>query len=219
MGINRVVLGLVVVLAAGPAHGQEKAPEAAKDTPADSQETVDAVTTAPAPPVPTPLEQLKSSVDSERYNAAIALGKAGNKQATLALMEVLGRDRNASVRGAAAWSLGALLARVAVPNLRQAADKDTSPKVRLAATKALLAMGVAPEKRPEPVRVIQQAPAVDPLDRYYNDAEYSQGRRMRTSGMVLFIVGGTLGPIIGGIMLNDYIDDERKAEAARNNTS
>ena len=230
--LRSFVVCLVLMLTAGHAHGQTEADGTTGDTPEESaaapdaegepagQETVNAVSTDPAQPPASPMEQLRSPVDTDRYNAALALGKAGDKSATLVLMELLTSDKNASVRGAAAWSLGVLAAKVAIPNLRHAAERDASAKVRMAASKALLSMGVAPERRVQQTQVVLQTPqyqqyqqyqpAVDPLQAYYDDAEYLSGRRMRAAGMVLFIVGGTLGPIFSGIFLSSYVNAEKK---------
>lgn len=191
---------LALMLAPGLAHGQaEEAVTAEKKQ-----------VPQPARPTPTPLEQLKSPASDERYIAALAPGKSGDRAAILPLMEVLASDPNPSVRSAAAWSLGALSARVAIPNLRHAADNDEAPAVRMAAQKALLKMGVAPERREEvvqlrvvhPAPMVRPAPVVDPLQEFYNSDAYNSGRRMRTAGIVFTVVGGTVGGLIGAVGLD-----------------
>ncbi len=193
-----------LLLPPGVAHGQTEAPESAA-----ANQNPEPAGTEPSTPPPSPLEQLKSPIREVRYKAAIALGKRGDRSAILALIEALSTDRNQSVRSAAAWSLGALSARVAIPNLRLAAEKDDSDRVRMAAMKALVKLGVAPERRQDVVRVrvVRQERAVDPREAFYNTDEYTAGRRMRTAGIVLTIIGGTLGPLVGGVGLSAANDE------------
>ncbi len=194
---------------AEPEVGEEVKPEAA------AEQAAPAPSAAPAAPAADPVQQLKSPSQQMRYEAAVALSRSKDPRGVLALMDALASDMSASVRAVAAWSLGMLNARQATVNLRHAVEQDASPKVRTAAQRALLRMGVAPPKRePERVRVIQQQVMRDPLQDYYDDDGYTSGRRMRTAGMVITLVGGAVGPLVAAIGFSNYAEDNGRGSQA-----
>ncbi len=84
-----------------------------------------------------------------KVQAALVLGKLGDKRAVPALLEAL-RDDNETVRGMAALSLGKLGDPRAQPALR-ALENDASPFVRGNATKALASLSSAAPAPVEPV--------------------------------------------------------------------
>ncbi len=75
-----------------------------------------------------------------RLRAVQALGRIGGESATRQLLPVLQHDAYAYVREAAAAALGSVQAAQAVPALAQTLG-DPEPRVRLAAARALLAIG------------------------------------------------------------------------------
>jgi len=81
-----------------------------------------------------------------KVQAALVLGKLGDKRAVPALLEAL-RDDNETVRGMAALSLGKLGDTRAEAPLRKL-ENDASPFVRSNATKALASLG---SSSPQPV--------------------------------------------------------------------
>lgn len=79
----------------------------------------------------------RSSRQSLRRNAAIALGNSGDPRAVAPLVSVLRDDRDPLIRAHAAWALGRLGGVVARAALQQAARADTDAGVREEAAESL----------------------------------------------------------------------------------
>lgn len=80
---------------------------------------------------------LRDPVPEVRAAAAEALGSLQDTTAVLALIDVLGKDTDASVRRAAAWALGQIEDPRAIPSLGEALRRDTDVDVRRMAAEAL----------------------------------------------------------------------------------
>jgi HEAT repeat protein len=74
-----------------------------------------------------------------RATALQTLASAGDRPEAVQMLQQAMKDQHADIRKAAAYSLGKMHARAAIPRLRQALD-DTSPSVRVAAARALWEM-------------------------------------------------------------------------------
>ena len=80
----------------------------------DSEKTVDLI-----------IPLLTDSTESVRWNTCGLLHDFGSMRAVPALVRVLLHDPEGSVRGMAAWALGAIGDSAAIPALRQATESDT----------------------------------------------------------------------------------------------
>jgi hypothetical protein len=87
---------------------------------------------------------LEDSSYKVRLQAALLLGKLGDRAASPSLIKALG-DENRTVRAMAAQSLGRLGAVDAVPALKGLIQREKDPFVRTQADKALAALGPVPD--------------------------------------------------------------------------
>lgn len=116
-----------------------------------------------APSLSELIKQLKTSDDFRvRTQAALALGASGDEAAVRPLCDALG-DSNASVKVASAAALGKLGKPSAIPCLRAAASKETTPAVKAQAEKSIAALESTGASAPAPAA----PPPPGPDAKYY----------------------------------------------------
>lgn len=97
---------------------------------------------------------LRSTEPIVKLHLVAALGRIGDSDGTLPIMQYLGEDQDEKARGTAVFALGEIGSDKAVPLLREVADEDNSMMVRRLAKEAL--QKVSGELPTERVRDVAQ---------------------------------------------------------------
>ena len=107
---------------------------------------------------------LRSTEPAVRLHAVAALGRIGDAQGALPIMQYLQEETDDQGRGTAVFALGEIGSDKATPVLIKLTDEDPSPMVRRLSKEALQKMdGELPRQRSE-FEVAQKKPSVTPTD-------------------------------------------------------